>query len=106
MTEFQKNIPIIKFPAGSLASRYSARQYRDQLDQYIAEGHQKVYIDLAEVEFISGSFADESIACLSLKYGIDKVVHSIKLINANEFCKNGIARALLERKDMLCKRGA
>ena len=105
MTEIH-NFPTIKCPSGSLASRSSARWYRDQLDQYIAAGCEKVYIDLAGVDFISGSFADESIACLSLKYGIDKIINSIKLINANDFCKNGIARALLERKNMLCKRRA
>lgn len=100
MTELE-NIPVIKFPSGSLASRKSAVPYRDQLDRYLANGALRVNIDLEETEFISGSFADESIACLILKYGFEKVVNTIKLIHANDFCKNGIAKALLERKNEL-----
>ena len=100
MTELE-SIPVIKFPSGALASRKSAIPFRDQLDHYLANGALRVHIDLEETEFISGSFADESIACLILKYGFEKVVSTIRLIHANEFCKNGIAKALLERKNEL-----
>ena len=90
---------IIRLPSGSLASRRAAIPFRDQIiEAFENPAISRIMIDLQEVEVISGSFADESIAILVKIYGWDKVKTKLRLRNGNGITERNIAEAILIRR--------
>jgi hypothetical protein len=94
----------IKLPAGALASRESAKPYRNQILEGLRNNPDGIVnIDLQDVKNISGSFADECIGVLVLQIGFDKVLKRIKLINGAQHVVRSIADAIQIRQKELSK---
>lgn len=93
-------IEKVKLPTGSLASRKAAVAYRKKIEAYLNDPDcDQIYIDLAGVNVISGSYADECIGVLVRDFGFDTVIKKIRLVNGNGFTERSIATAILERKN-------
>lgn len=92
---------IIKFPSGSLASRASARPFRDEIFSLLNNpAYERIVIDLDGVKIVSGSFADECIGIMVKYFGYEAVTQKIRLINGSQNAVRGIASAILDRVEM------
>lgn len=83
-----------------LASRNLASKERSALYRQL-NTHDKVVIDLAGVESISESFADELFGVLVLERGFDFVIKHIKIVNAADDVLRSIAVAMKRRRSTL-----
>lgn len=83
-----------------LASRNLASKERSALHNRL-KNHGQVVIDLAGVESISESFADELFGVLVLEKGFDFVVKHIKIINAADDVLRSIAIAMKRRRGVI-----
>ncbi|EKN4866617.1 STAS-like domain-containing protein [Yersinia enterocolitica] len=86
-----------KLPSGDLASRRLAIVERHIIEAYLIES-KVVYLDLSGVESISESYADEIFGVLVVKYGVNAVLHSIKLENASPAILKSVAKVIQRRK--------
>lgn len=84
------------FQRTDLASRPLAAKEREAICALLS-GNEKVVIDLANVESISESFADELFGVLVLECGFDYVIQKIKLVNAADDVIRSIAIAMKRR---------
>lgn len=79
-----------------LSSRRSASQFRAKIMEEIGLGC-TITIDLADVISISDSYADELFGVLCLEIGMEKVLSSIRLNNADDFVLRVIAENMRNR---------
>lgn len=90
-----------------LASRYSARKYREKIYKLLESGHRKVYVDFDNVVSATHSFIDGQpnlfgeLIAVNFTFDVDKrdlFLESVKFINANENIRVSIHKAILIRK--------
>jgi hypothetical protein len=95
--------PVIKLSEDNLsdlATRYSARKYREEIYKLLDSGHKNVYVDFENIVSATHSFIDELIA-VNLTFKIDKrsmFFESVKFINVNECISVSIHESILIRK--------
>lgn len=85
------------FRHSDLASRSLASKERSALYRQLHD-HEQIVIDLASVESISESFADELFGVLVLERGFDFVIKHVKIINAADDVLRSIAIAMKRRR--------
>jgi hypothetical protein len=79
-------------PKGFLASRKLAIPHRRHIEQAFNNSEvMQIQIDLAGVESISQSYADEIFGVLVEEFGCEDVLQKIKLKNANDYILESIA---------------
>ena len=89
----------IRFPAGSLSSREAAREYRDAIAALLQDSNvATVTVALDGVEYLSKSFADESIGVLVRFYGYDTLIRKLRLVGGNRDVQKSIAEAIYIRQ--------
>ncbi|MEG0359898.1 MAG: STAS-like domain-containing protein [Anaerorhabdus sp.] len=92
-----------QLPTGFLASRNLAIPHRNHIEKAFYDSSiMKVEIDLANVESISESYADEIFGVLVHQYGFEEVLSKIQLTNANDFVMNNIAIVIDRRAHAVC----
>ena len=85
----------IRFPSGSLSSRAAAHPYRNAIGELLADDSvATVTANLDGVEYLSKSFADESIGVLVRFYGYD----TLRLVGGNRDVQKSIAEAIYIRQ--------
>ena len=87
---------IIKLPGTDLASRTSAATVRYSVVSAVSSGN-KVVVDLAAVESLSYSYADELFGVLAALQGFDWLVEKTRIVNAKEHVLRVIAEAISRR---------
>ncbi len=81
-----------ELPKGFLASRKSAIPHRKHIEQAFNNSEiMQIQIDLAGVESISQSYADEIFGVLVEEFGCQDVLHKIKIKNAKDYILENIA---------------
>ena len=89
----------IRFPSGSLSSRAAAHPYRDSVGELLADDSvATVTVNLDDVEYLSKSFADESIGVLVRFYGYDTLIRKLRLVGGNRDVQKSIAEAIYIRQ--------
>ena len=89
----------IRFPSGSLSSRAAAHPYRDAIGELLADDSvATVTVNLDDVEYLSKSFADESIGVLVRFYGYDALIRKLRLVGGNRDVQKSIAEAIYIRQ--------
>lgn len=98
-----ENVLIYQLPKGFLASRALAIPHRNKIEQaFYSSEIMKIQIDLAEVESISESYADEIFGVLVAEFGCEDVLNKIQIKNANEYVLENIAIVIDRRSHALC----
>lgn len=87
---------IIALPGTDLASRTSAATVRYNVVSAISSGN-KVVVDLAAVESLSYSYADELFGVLAALQGFDWLVEKTRIVNAKEHVLRVIAEVISRR---------
>lgn len=85
------------FRHSDLASRSLASKERNALLHKLNR-HDDVVVDLADVQSISESFADELFGVLVLEKGFDFVIKHVKVVNAADDVLRSIAVAMKRRR--------
>ena len=89
----------IRVPAGSLSSREAAREYRDAIAALLQDSNvATVTVALDGVEYLSKSFADESIGVLVMFYGYEALVRKLRLAGGSREVQKSIAEAIHVRR--------
>lgn len=89
---------VIQLPQGSPTLRRNAIPYRDNIFEAFKNPNiDKIVLDLAGIDIISGSFADECVGVLVGVYGLDAVTQKLRLRNGNGSAEKSIVRAMLDR---------
>lgn len=86
----------ITLKGNSLASRAKAAEFRRIIEPALESAH-PVRIDLAGVESISHSFADELFGVIALQHGTDYLVDNVKVLNASDDIMLVIAQCIYSR---------
>lgn len=89
----------IRFPSGSLSSRAAAHLYRNAIGKMLVDDSvATVTANLDGVEYLSKSFADESIGVLVRFYGYDTLIRKLLLVGGNRDVQKSIAEAIYIRQ--------
>jgi hypothetical protein len=91
------NIINYRLPSSDLASRKLAIIERNKIEQYISKGNSIIKIDMANISSISESYSDELFGVLVIRYGADKVLASLDLLNAKKHVLLSIAQVINRR---------
>lgn len=90
---------VIVLPSGSLVSRISALAERYKVEHLVKDGNVVLNYDLAGVDSMSESYSDELFGVLALRYGAERVVGCVRLLNANRYVLANVARVIQKRSD-------
>lgn len=89
------NTSIVKITHAGLASRSSAAQVRNNVEERLRQGG--VIIDLSDVSSISSSYADELFGILAQRHSLRAFADSIELVGASASVITEIATAIQYR---------
>lgn len=98
--EYSPVIFLADCQVSDLASRHTARKFREKIYSLLDLGYKNVFVDFDNVISATHSFIDELIA-VNITFDNDKkdkFFESIKLINVNECIGVSIQKAILIRK--------
>lgn len=100
LSETVTTISLADCQVSVLASRHTARKYRDKIYYLLDLGYKNVFVDFDNVISATHSFIDELIA-VNITFDNDKkdkFFESVKLINVNDCIADSIQKAILIRK--------
>ena len=84
---------VITFEYSDLCCRSQAKLVREEvIPQFDAKS--QVVFDFSNVETIGWSYANELFGVLTRMFGVERAVHGIRLIGANDNCTEAVARAI------------
>lgn len=92
-----------ELPKGFLASRKLAIPHRHRIEKaFLNNDVMKIKIDLAGVESISESYADEIFGVLVEEFGCEDVLSKIQILNAKNYVLENIAIVIDRRANEVC----